>query len=159
MRREPDIQRYIALKATAGQLGCWDETRDQIRARLLKDKRHDVLVQVYLEDEEWELAWETLPRLGDSGRYWYTPFDLMVAEKTRHDMPERALPVYLKHVRKHIDQRNRGSYAEAARMLWDVHALYEQLGDEESWVTLIDGLREEFRRLPAFQDELNKAGL
>lgn len=159
MRRDPNILHYIALKATAGQLGRWEETRDQLRQRLLKDRRYDILLQAYLDDEEWELAWETLPRLGDSAPYRYMSFDLMVAEKTRHVMPERALPVYIKYVRKHIDQRNRESYAEAARMLWDVHAIYEQLGDEENWVTLIDGLRQEFRRLPAFQDELNKAGL
>jgi hypothetical protein len=40
-----------------------------------------------------------------------------------------------------------------------VRDLYNRLGKATTWETLITGLREQNRRLPALQDELNKAGL
>jgi hypothetical protein len=37
--------------------------------------------------------------------------------------------------------------------------LYRRLGEEETWQSLIAGIREQNRRLRALQDELNEAGL
>ncbi len=37
--------------------------------------------------------------------------------------------------------------------------MYAQLNDSASWQKLIADLRIEFKQLPAFQDELSKAGL
>lgn len=46
-----------------------------------------------------------------------------------------------------------------AQNLAKVQQAYNQLGEIETWETLIAELREEHKRLPALKDELNKAGL
>lgn len=73
--------------------------------------------------------------------------------------PAKALPVYLKYVRKSIDERNRDSYRRAAEYLAIARELYLKLDDSASWSALIQEIRTEFKRLPALQDELDKAGL
>jgi len=40
-----------------------------------------------------------------------------------------------------------------------VRKLYHGLGEEKHWQEVISGLRQECRRLPAFLDELQRAGL
>lgn len=89
----------------------------------------------------------------------YKPLDLEVAERSRQARPQKAIPVYVDYARREIGRRSRGNYAQAAAYLAVVRDLYRQLGDEETWRKLIGGIREEFRRLPALQDELNQAGL
>jgi uncharacterized Zn finger protein len=82
-----------------------------------------------------------------------------VARASREDRPQRALPVYVKAARQQIDQRNRKHYAQAAQLLKVVRNLYLRLNDEAGWQQTISGIRQEFRNLPALQDELNKAVL
>ena len=79
--------------------------------------------------------------------------------KSRHVRPERAIPVYVKYAQKEIGRRNRKHYAIAAQFLWEVKQMYQQLDNEDAWDKLITEVREEFKRLPALQDELNRAGL
>jgi uncharacterized Zn finger protein len=58
-----------------------------------------------------------------------------------------------------IDKRGRDNYAEAANYLKVVKRLYKQLGRQEDWQSILVSLRQENRMLPAFQDEMRKAGL
>lgn len=48
---------------------------------------------------------------------------------------------------------------QAASYLSKMRDLYSQVGDEASWQQRIRSIRDEYRRLPALQDELYKAGL
>jgi len=74
-------------------------------------------------------------------------------------MPERAIPVYVKYARRYINNRGRGNYQVAARLLAVVQQLYDRLDEIEKWEPFIAGIRAEFKTLRALQDELNKAGL
>ena len=61
--------------------------------------------------------------------------------------------------RQNIHHRNRYSYRKAAEYVSIAHELYLKLNDTASWFALIQEMRTDFERLPALQDELNKAGL
>ena len=83
----------------------------------------------------------------------------MVAQAVEIPRPHEAIRHYLFLSEELIAKRNRGSYAEAARILAHVGQLYHNLGEQAAWVELIDGLRHTYTRLTAFQDELRRAGL
>ncbi len=85
--------------------------------------------------------------------------DLDVARRSQAARPRKAIPVYIKHARWNIAQRDRQHYQVAADFLAIVRDLYRQLGDDASWKKLISDIRAEFPTLRALQDELQKAGL
>jgi len=117
-----------------------------------------VLTRVYLRDGEWQLAWETLPKVKRDNTYGRS-LELEVADASRHALPERAIPVFIRYARQYIDSRGRDNYQRAASLLAKVQQAYDQLGEIETWETLITELREEYKQLPALKDGLNKAGL
>jgi len=58
-----------------------------------------------------------------------------------------------------IDQRGRGEYAEAARLLQQVRKLLFGLGEENRWEQIISGMRQEYQRMPALVDEMRRANI
>lgn len=163
MESEPSIPHYADLKATAEAARKWSTLRPQVLMRLRQEQKFVVLTLAYLEDEEWDAAWDALEKVGSDPKerhFWgLSTLDFTVAEKTRKALPYRALPVYIKYARLEIEKRNRGSYAIAAQLLREVQSLYKQMDDEAGGKQLITDLRLEFRQLPAFLDELKKAKL
>lgn len=168
MNHLPSVEIYRELESVAKGLGQWEAIRPPIIEALKKDKAQiATLARVYLHEQEWDLAWELVERApqADKRSAWGSPYlygptlDLEVAQASRKERPHKAIPVFINYARRLIDQRNRGSYAEAANNLAEVKRLYTQIGDPAAWDALISGIREEFRRLPALQDELRKAGL
>ena len=79
-----------------------------------------------------------------------------VAEATH---PHDAIDIYLNAVIQLIEQRGRGNYAQAAEYLKHIKTAYLGLDKPETWQLLIAKIRESNKRLPALQDELNKAKL
>ena len=162
MQQNPCEPYYAALKQAAEAVGSWETVRPEIIRQLERGEHFEALTRVYLHDQEWDAAWDTLARIPQPPpRGWMPParLDFEVAERSRHARPRKAIPVYVDHARYEIGRRNREHYAQAAAYLTIVRDLYLQLGDEDAWLGLIGEIREEFRRLPALQDELNKAGL
>jgi uncharacterized Zn finger protein len=165
MLASPAISYYEQLHQTAAALGRWQEMRPAIIQRLEEQKRFDVLTYVYLYEEAWDAAWEMQEKAARQSLYgpdylWGLPsLELEVAERSCHARPRRALEVYLKHARRQIEGRSRQHYQVATDYLSVVRDLHRELGEEAAWEDLIAGIREEFKRLPALQDELNQAGL
>lgn len=161
MQSNPDVVYYAGLKPAAQTLGNWEMVQAQVLKDLEAQGRYDTLVQIYLYDEEWDKAWETLPKVKTSTTYLWggSSLEFEVAQKTRHARPARAIPVYMKHARSQINRVDRRGYASAAELLHVVRELYDQMGDEETWLERITELREEFANRPALQDEWDKAGL
>lgn len=162
MRENPSEPYYAALKQAAEAVGAWESVRLEIIRQLEANEDFAVLTRVYLHDQEWDAAWDTLarkPKHSQKGWISRSRLDFEVAERSRHARPRKAIPVYMDYAQREIARRNRGSYAQAAIYLTVVRDLYRQLGEEEAWDAVISGIRDEFRRLPALQDELNKAKL
>lgn len=162
MQQNPNEAYYAVLKQAAEAVGTWETVRPEIIRQLEDREQFEVLTRVYLHDQAWDLAWDTLarqPQRSPQGWMNWSRLDLEVAERSRHARPHQAIPVYGDYARREINARNRNHYAQAARYLAVARELYRQLGDKDAWRGLIGGVRDEFRRLPALQDELNKAKL
>lgn len=158
----PALSEYVRMKNLADSLKAWSELRVEVLEKLSKDNQFGLLVQIYLEEGEIDRALETLEQAQASARYsWEYPYslELQVAKAAEESRPEQAIQLYLKEVNRLIDQRGRGNYAEATAYLIVVRGLHQRLGKQDDWQTLIAALRQDNRKLRAFQDELRKAGL
>ena len=157
-REHPNIINYKTLKTTAHTLGQWDDLYPELIKHLESTREYITLTQVYLEEHEWELAWETQAK-ASKGHYLGRTLDLEVAKAAYHMLPDRAVPVLTRYAREYIDLRGRDNYALAAELLGHVLQAYKQTGEIDLWESLIADIRETHKRLPALQDELNKAKL
>ena len=163
MRQEQHVNFYDSLSAVSKSLGLWQTLRPQVHSELKQEEDYLTLTLAYLHDEDWDMAWETLAKATrPQGRYpaaVHHRLDFTVAKASRRARPALAIPIYIKYVRAEIARKTRKHYAAAVALLAEVQSMYAQLNDSASWQKLIADLRIEFKQLPAFQDELSKAGL
>lgn len=158
--RAQSLENYTALLQVAHAVN----QRAAIRARVLEDLERagnfSLLVEIYLMEEDTEQALAALERVNPE--IWGSRLSALrrqVAQAIETTRPREALRQYLLLAEERIDQRSRGSYAEAARFLQQIRRLYQGLGEPENWDRLINSVRVEYRRLPALQDELRRLGL
>jgi uncharacterized Zn finger protein len=162
MKHNPTEQTYLQLKEVAEALGTWATLQPEIIHQLQYQREFAVLARVQLCEENWDAAWEALEQAQqgpEEDQMFSHHLDLEVAQRSARARPAKAIPVLVAYARRAISRRKREHYAQAASYLATVRDLYQQTGDDATWRALIDGIRQEFARLPALQDELNKAGL
>jgi len=154
------LENYKELLQAAGVLGESAGVRERVLKRLESAGNFSLLVEIYLMENELDLAIAALERVNPE--LWWGRIALLrrqVAQAVEISKPREAIRQYLMLAEDLISQRSRGNYAEAARFLQQVRKLYLGLGETDAWERLISGLRQEYRRLPALQDELRRAGL
>lgn len=160
-RVRPSLAGYQEIRKLARKVRRWDALRPRL-LEFLQDKRYAyVLIPVYLDEGEIDLALEAVkPERPSAYGYGYgsgMALDVAkVAEKTR---PEAALEIYRRRAESLIDQRGRGAYQEACKFLKKVRDLYRRQGEEAAWTGYVGRLREQHRSLRALQEELTKARL
>lgn len=125
----------------------------------MKTNQYDLCVHIFLDEGEIDLALEALATLRKQARFRTYHTDLAVAHAAEATHPRAAVEIYLEVSKMLIQQRGRGNYADAAAYLARVRALFQATGESAHWTALIARIREENRRLPAFQDELKQAGM
>jgi hypothetical protein len=147
---------YQELQDLAGPLGRWDALRAAILARLTDEGHYRLLTEIHLAEGAVDRALESLKRVD-----WRLDsyLHIQVAQAAEESRPQAAIRLYVDAAEDLIDARGRDNYHLAAEHLVRVRALYRRLGEAETWERFIADLREQNRRLPALQDELNKAGL
>jgi transcriptional regulator with XRE-family HTH domain len=155
----PSLELYQTLEKLAKSLDRWDELRPKLIAGLQANENRYVLVEVHLYEEAWDLAWQVAESESGQRWGWGQNFLEIVAQATEKQRPRRASDYYLRQVQSLADQRGRKNYAEAARYLLKVRQIYQDLGEPMAWAAILADIRERNDNLPAFQDELNKAGL
>lgn len=163
MKKEPAVEYYRELKRAGETRPDWADVHRDLIGWLEKELKYEVLTRLYLHDENYEAAWKTLPLVSKPAAYEYihasSSLEFEVAEKSRTVYPERAIPVYVQAARRAIAGRTRDTYRQAAGYLGIAHDLYQKMSDAAAWQKLIDGIRLEFKNLPALQDELKRARL
>jgi uncharacterized Zn finger protein len=147
------------MKKLAEQIEQWPPVRAECLRRLKQEGNLGLLTGIHILEGEIDTALETLERYSRQHRWGRNTLALKVAQAAEESRPRDAIRLYLEEVERLIAVRGRGNYAQAANYLLRVHVLYEQMGEELAWQTLIANLREKNRRLPAMQDEFNQAGL
>ncbi|HEX9018517.1 MAG TPA: SWIM zinc finger family protein [Anaerolineaceae bacterium] len=154
------LENYNALLEAADALNQRDATRAQVLERLENAGNFSLLVEIYVVENEYDLALTALERVNPD--IWWGRLATLrrqVAQAVETPRPREAIRQYLLLVDQLIEQRTRGSFAEAAHLLLQVHALNEGLGEEDDWNQLIGGLKQEYQHLPALMDELRRVGL
>ena len=158
----PTVTGYQELRDLARLMERWDELRAATLARLANEGQYHLLTEIHLDEGEIDRALETVEQVRAPGWGWGwvgSQLPIRVARAAEESRPHEAIRLYLAEVERLIAARGRDNYAMAATYLVCVRDLYHRLGEPETWQTLIAALREQNRRLPALQDELNKAGL
>jgi len=152
-----NIEKYEKLRNLAKRLNCWEGLRARVITELENRKHSDFLIRLYLFEKDARNALATLekmlPRWRDHTLY------IDVAQAAKKQYPQEAIRLFMKEAERFIDERNRGSYSQAALCLREIRDGYRRLNDMQTWDKLIAELRERFRRLPAFQDELDQLKL
>ena len=157
--QRPSTSAYSDLKRLAQQLEQWEVVQARCLGRLKQEGNFALLTEIYVLEEEIDRALEVLEQYSRQHRWGINTLALRVAQAAEESRPRDAIRLYLEEVERLIAGRGRGNYAEAANYLLRVRAVFEQMGEEKAWQTLIANLREKNRRLPAMQDEFNQAGL
>lgn len=160
-RSNPSPSQFQRVVELAEKLGCTDEYKSRLIGELKEDERFDILAKIFLDEKEWDRAWDYASRMEDDGSYlrssrWIKEKIVKAGEESR---PGRALKFYLNEVHRLVEKRGRKNYSRAASYLERVRDVYRREGKEKEWQQLITNLREEFDNLPACQDEFDKAGL
>lgn len=158
LERQPFFAHYLRYKQAAQKLNQWDELRLETIQMVKERGQFATLTQIYLDQEQWQLAWETLPKASKSV-YIGADLEFEVAQAARKATPERSYPIYLKYAEQYIERRTRYYYSQAAILLKEAKQMYHQLGRAAEWKQLITELRQKYKRMTALQDELNKARL
>jgi uncharacterized Zn finger protein len=91
--------------------------------------------------------------------YGWRDYGREVAAAAAKDYPQEAIKIYKQKAESAIEERGRASYHRAADYLKRVKRLCLRLNEQAAWSEYMNPLRETYKRLPAFQDELRKADL
>jgi tetratricopeptide (TPR) repeat protein len=151
--KSPNLENFKKVRNIASNLNQWDKLRPGLIQNLETDQQWDLLIEISLAEGEVTQALEYLPR-----QRWPT-HELQVARAAEITYPQAAIDIYFQRSERLISRRGRSNYREAAKMLKLVRELHDQLGNIAVWNQIISDLRQSHVRLPAFQDELNQAGL
>ncbi len=153
----PNIEKYKKLRKLAKQLNCWENLRSHIIHELEGKKDFDFLVSLYLLEKDAGNALATLEKLPE--RWGDHSLHIEVAQAAKKQYPQESIRLFTKEAERFINYRDRGNYSQAALCLREIRDIYRQLNEIQSWDKLIGKIRERFRKLPAFQDELNQLKL
>lgn len=153
----PNLEKYKTLRELAKKLNHWNDLRALIISELEKKNRFDFLVTLYLEEKEVGNALATLERISE--RWGNHELQIEVAQAAKKQYPQEAIRLFMKEAARFINYRDRGNYSQAALCLREVRNIYHQLNNTASWQKLITDIRQQYKKLPALQDELNQLKL
>lgn len=155
----PSAERYQDAVALAEGLDRGDATRARLKAAFLDQKAYAALTRAHLLDDDLDDALRLVYLPATDWRGARAALRLEVADGVWRVRPEEALQLYLEAAVDHVEQRGRDHYAQAAHLLTKARAVYRHRGRTDDWALLIAELRDGYRALRAFQNELDKAGL
>ncbi len=153
----PNLEKYKKLHKLARQINKWETLRAQIIMSLEQKKNFDFLVELYLHEKEVANALITLEKLPQ--RWGDHELHIEVAKAAKKQYPQEAIQIFRREAERFIGYRDRGNYLQAALCLREVRNVYHGLKDFANWEKLIADIRQQYKKLPALQDELNKLKL
>lgn len=156
----PSVLKYLQMQKLAQPLNQWKDLRLSTLERLRYDEKHVLLTEIYLEEDQIDQALDSLEKAEAANKYWHSfLLQSKVAIAAREKRPKEAVRLYLQNVKHLIALRGRSNYTEAGRFLSEIREILLSIEEPQTWEDLLRNLRDQYKNLPAFQDELNKAGL
>jgi uncharacterized Zn finger protein len=153
----PDVPTHRELLDAAERAEALAETGERALAHLRQLATRgghyaDPLVTILLSTGDLDAAWAAVQQYGCGAGTRFA-----VAKQRAADHPADAIPVYTTVVEDAIDRKNRGSYAEAARLLTDLKDLHQRAGTD--FAAYLADLTATHRRKTTLLAELTRAGL
>jgi hypothetical protein len=148
------LEQYREIRILARQVGRWETVRPELLAGLREPKLFGLLALIHLDDGEIDQALAAI----HAGPVAATTA-LEVAKAAEQSHPQDALAIYRRHAEALIGRQGRDNYRSAAGLLARMRAIYQATGEPDLWTAYIAELRERYRRLRAFKEELAAAGL
>lgn len=158
------LEAYQQVREIAESMGVWQETRREILGKREAEGNFMLLTQIYVDEKQVDNALRSLEQNETGQRrsayFWVRPsLRLSVAQLAEEERPHAAIAIYRAEAQNQINGRKRDTYAEAARYLQKIKALYTRLDENDAWARMIGEIRQENKRLRALMDELKRAGL
>ncbi|MBI3165911.1 MAG: SWIM zinc finger domain-containing protein [Chloroflexi bacterium] len=146
----PDLESYLKIKKLA------DAEWDNIRPALLKKARanyfSDVLVDIHLEEKEWDAA----IKVAEKNSFSYHLLEKVTDAVIQH-RPDWVIKISIKQAEDLIEQTQSKLYPAAARWLERAKKVYQLQGQSAEWKAYIEKLRAQYARRPSLQKAI--AGL
>jgi len=146
----PSLTLYGTLKKLSGT--NWGNLRPVLMQILQASPHMDVLVDVYLSEEEWDKAISIANKAGE----WNYFLIEKVANAVIPFRPDWVIQASRKQAEGLIAKTQSKYYATAARWLAKMKQAYLTAGMKEEWLSYLEGLKSTYSRRPALQAELRK---
>ncbi len=169
--KNPCIERYHLLRSYAKRARQWvqwqqkamgvireslarmrasvDRTRGPMR--LYNTQDHSLLVQICLEEDDLDKAWEEAMRGGCSEGLW-----MQLAVRRENDHPEDSLSILQQRIGPLINRKNNDAYKEALGVLAKIKELMARLGRGHEFEDYVRTLNSEHNRKRNFLKLLEK---
>jgi len=172
-RMQPSLRRYQELRDLATRLDRWQTLQLELLAFLEQagtTRNTTLLIEIALDEGDIDRALHLLKGIAKKDSYGYTynegygyygfgDIALQVARAAEESRPREAIELYRQRAERLIAQRGRQNYQDTCTFLAKMRALYEKLGEGETWMSYLSALREQNRNLRALKEELASAGL
>lgn len=146
----PSLELYSILKKLSGV--NWGNSRPVLMQVLQASHHTDVLVDVYLSEEEWDQAISVADKAGE----WNYSMIEKVADAVFPFRPDWVIQASRKQAEGLIAKTQSKYYATAARWLTKMKQAYLSSGKKAEWVSYLEELKDTYSRRPALQVELHK---
>lgn len=143
----PSIEIYRHIKRLAG--ANWKNLQTALVRKADGGYSKDVLVDIYLEEGDWDAAIKVAERDTWSFRLLEKVADAVILYR-----PDWVIRVSLKQSDALIEKTQSKLYPVAARWLERAKKAYQQKGQVGEWKIYIDNLRTTYARRPALQREI-----
>lgn len=150
------IQGYQELQAQAAPLGQWEGIRESLLADLEAKNAFANLIDIALVEKNWQMALYNLKQLAPWGK---ADYQAKVAQHIGTDQPGTAIVLYQELITAAIERRGRDNYQQAAQYLQAIQPLYAEVDRADEFQQYLQQVRSQHKRLPALQQELDRAGL
>ncbi len=154
--RQKHYTEYKRLKGFLNEPD-WKLIEPEVLDKIKKENFHDYL-QICLDKGMKEMVVESILN-PPKNRFGYSIEDNFdeFADELKTDFPEKVIEYYWRKAYRNIPKGDRKTYRTAAVYLGKVKGIYlDVLNDEASWIKLFSNLKYEFRRRPAFLDEVSE---
>ena len=146
----PSLTLYSTLNQLSGV--NWGDLKPVLMHLLQTSHHTEVLVDVYLSEEEWDKAIGIAQKTGE----WNYSLIEKVADAVLRFRPDWVIQASRKQADGLIAKTQSKYYAMAVHWLAKMKQAYLSSGRKEEWLSYLEGLKSTYSRRPALQAELRK---
>ncbi|SHO52665.1 SWIM zinc finger family protein [Desulfopila aestuarii] len=156
------LENGTAPAGSKGSTATWPLPEPETGPRRLtkndKPQKNESLalrIQIALLEERYDDAVALYRELLKAGRYRNTQLDNELANAVQETHPDLTLQIWRTGAQRLIDEVKPSSYPGAAGYLRKMQRLYEKLGKDDTWTTLLQQIRKEHKAKRRLMEVLN----